>query len=247
MLPRALDPFQPQPAALAAEAVLSPTTDNIPAAPQPWFPYERHTWTWRGYRTSYYVAGCGSPVILVHGFGANAKHWRRTMPELARHHKVYAIDLLGFGDSEKPGDRGFQFTTEVWADQVLDFAKEFVGSAPVVLVGNSIGSLTCIIANARAQQVRGCCFSGTYVAAHRCMMCHEGTNICMCVRHPLSSSCHISVILMRMPLTVAPAPTSPGGRNGAWHGAAQHGGCDEQQGYRRGLARHPRAPSHLPH
>lgn len=32
-------------------------------------PFKTHSWMWRGHRISYAVAGCGKPVILVHGFG----------------------------------------------------------------------------------------------------------------------------------------------------------------------------------
>jgi pimeloyl-ACP methyl ester carboxylesterase len=42
------------------------------------------------------VAGdSGPPVLLIHGFGASAYHWRYQVPSLARNHRVYAIDLLG--------------------------------------------------------------------------------------------------------------------------------------------------------
>ena len=43
----------------------------------------------------------GSPILLVHGFGASAYHWRYNIPELAKRHRVYAVDLLGFGWSTK--------------------------------------------------------------------------------------------------------------------------------------------------
>lgn len=117
-----------------------------------WFPYARHGWEWKGHRINYHTAGCGKPVLLVHGFGANARHWRKTVPALvAEGYKVYAIDLLGFGESDKPGDMGFEFKTEEWRDLVLDFCLEFVNE-PVTLVGNSIGSLTCILAAAGAKE-----------------------------------------------------------------------------------------------
>ena len=37
----------------------------------------------------------------MHGFGASAYHWRYNIPELAKRHRVYAVDLLGFGWSTK--------------------------------------------------------------------------------------------------------------------------------------------------
>lgn len=33
-------------------------------------------WTWRGHKIHYVVQGEGSPIVLIHGFGASAFHWR---------------------------------------------------------------------------------------------------------------------------------------------------------------------------
>lgn len=37
----------------------------------------------------------GPPIVLVHGFGASAYHWRYNIPELAKKHRVFAVDLVG--------------------------------------------------------------------------------------------------------------------------------------------------------
>ncbi|KAL0437906.1 UNVERIFIED_CONTAM: hypothetical protein Slati_2273600 [Sesamum latifolium] len=111
-------------------------------------------WVWKGYTISYLVYPEGSsdaaaavnpPLLLVHGFGASIAHWRRNIPTLAQSHTVYAIDLLGFGASDKPA--GFQYSMEVWAQLILDFLDEVV-QRPTVLLGNSVGSLACVIAAA---------------------------------------------------------------------------------------------------
>lgn len=57
---------------------------------------------------------------------------RYNIPELAKSYKVYAIDLLGFGWSEKAL---IEYDAMVWRDQVVDFLKEIVRE-PTVLVGN---------------------------------------------------------------------------------------------------------------
>ena len=45
----------------------------------------------------------GEPLLLVHGFGASVGHWRKNMPAFAaKGYRTYAIDLLGFGGSDKP-------------------------------------------------------------------------------------------------------------------------------------------------
>lgn len=54
-------------------------------------------------RIHYYVGGSGSPVVLVHGLGGRAEDWANLMPQLARdHHRVYALDLPGYGRSAWP-------------------------------------------------------------------------------------------------------------------------------------------------
>lgn len=78
---------------------------------------------------------------------ANLGHYRRTIPALAAGgHTVFAVDLLGFGASDKPG-KSFAFSIDAWAQLVTEFTAQVVG-APVVLVGNSIGSLISLQAAA---------------------------------------------------------------------------------------------------
>lgn len=112
-------------------------------------PFEARFWQWRGHNVRYAVAGQGTPVILVHGFGGNAGHFRHLIAHLADEHRVFAVDLLGFGDSDKPGDAAYG--PELWADLINDFAAEFV-EEPAVLIGNSIGSLTALTAAAKASR-----------------------------------------------------------------------------------------------
>ena len=57
---------------------------------------------------------------------------RYNIPELAKKCKVYAIDLLGFGWSDKAL---IEYEAMVWRDQVVDFLKEIV-KEPAVVVGN---------------------------------------------------------------------------------------------------------------
>lgn len=54
-----------------------------------------------GTQLHYVTAGDhGSPVLLVHGFPETWWAFRRLIPLLAAHHRVYAVDLRGFGDSD---------------------------------------------------------------------------------------------------------------------------------------------------
>lgn len=105
-------------------------------------PLEKLTWTWNGHKIPYTVTGNGRPLLLVHGFGASIGHWRKNIPVLAgAGYKVYAIDLLGFGNAEKPA---LDYTVELWRDQLKAFWDTHIHE-PTVFVGNSIGGLLCLM------------------------------------------------------------------------------------------------------
>lgn len=104
-------------------------------------------WDWDGKRVHYISAGeSGPPVVLIHGFGASAYHYRYNIPEIAQKHRVFAVDLLGFGLSEKvltDYSGGY-----VWSDQMAAFLREVVAE-PAVMVGNSLGGYVSFATAAR--------------------------------------------------------------------------------------------------
>jgi len=116
-------------------------------------------WVWRGWQTRYtYFRALSkepwktTPVILLHGFGASIGHWRHNLEVIAQHHTVYALDMLGFGASRKASA---EYKIDLWVEQVYDFWQTFI-QQPVVLVGNSIGSLVCLAAAAsHPEMVKG--------------------------------------------------------------------------------------------
>ena len=60
-----------------------------------WFSYEGHAIFSR-------MAGQGQPLVLIHGFPTASWDWNRIWPMLVENHNVLAIDMLGFGFSDKP-------------------------------------------------------------------------------------------------------------------------------------------------
>ena len=105
--------------------------------------FEKLTWNWKGYKIQYTVMGEGCPLVLVHGFGASIGHWRKNIPVLASGgYQVFAIDLLGFGGSDKPP---LNYTMELWSELLKDFQAAHI-QAPTVFIGNSIGALLSLMA-----------------------------------------------------------------------------------------------------
>src|SRR5947209_6423913 len=89
--------------------------------------------------------GSGPPLVCVHGLGGAAINWMAVGHELARHYRVLAPDLRGFG--ETPLGRGA--STIDSNQRLLDrFIREVAGSA-AVLVGNSMGGLLSTLQAAR--------------------------------------------------------------------------------------------------
>lgn len=96
---------------------------------------------------AYREAGVGPPLVLIHGLGPGASHhlYDRNVSALARHFRVFALDLLGFGMSDKPD---ITYTGERQARVVGDFLREVVGQpATVVAAGAAAG----FVAHALAQ------------------------------------------------------------------------------------------------
>ncbi|MEA5464358.1 alpha/beta fold hydrolase [Leptothoe sp. PORK10 BA2] len=109
-------------------------------------------WFWRGWRVRYTylkptdpVAQRRTPMLLIHGFGANLEQWRSNLVGWGQQRPVYALDLLGFGHSQKPG---ILLGAEVWQAQVHDFWQAVIGQ-PVILLGHSLGALVALTATAR--------------------------------------------------------------------------------------------------
>jgi pimeloyl-ACP methyl ester carboxylesterase len=82
----------------------------------------------------------GSPIVLVGGFLEPSFVWTRVGPRLAAAgHRVYALDLDGFGYSQRRGPS----TLQEWSDQVQEFAKALKLDKPLV-VGHSLGAAVAV-------------------------------------------------------------------------------------------------------
>lgn len=98
-------------------------------------------------------AGAGEPVILLHGFGASTYAWRKVMPGLAGSFRVIAIDLNGFGYTQRPKD--FEsYTREGQADLVLR-VMDRLGIEKAHLAGHSYGGgITIWLASRHPERLR---------------------------------------------------------------------------------------------
>ena len=88
------------------------------------------------YHTRYWTAGDGGPVILlVHGLGGSVENWMANIGPLSQRHRVYAVDLPGFGRTDKA-----PLSHNLY--DLVDFIAHFmdaVGIRKASLAGNSLG------------------------------------------------------------------------------------------------------------
>lgn len=88
------------------------------------------------YRVRYAEAGKGAgKVLLVHGLGGSALSWTYNIGKLGRHFHVFAPDLIGFGESEKPSIRYDMDTFTRFLQRFM----ERLGIKRASLVGSSMG------------------------------------------------------------------------------------------------------------
>jgi pimeloyl-ACP methyl ester carboxylesterase len=101
-----------------------------------------------GVRLRVVEAGSGSPVILIHGLFVDHTSWDLVMPELAEGFRVVALDLPGFGASEKPPPSRFPYGIEAFAEAIADlYAGLELG--PAVVVGHALGGAVGLTLAAR--------------------------------------------------------------------------------------------------
>ena len=96
-----------------------------------------------GIRTHYVHAGKGDPVVMVHGGGPGASgehNWGKNIGALAQYFQVFAIDLIGYGYTDKPA---IEYTYKAKVDHLADF-MDAMCIERAYLCGNSMGSYVTV-------------------------------------------------------------------------------------------------------
>ena len=83
----------------------------------------------------YVDAGSGEPVLLIHGLGGSIESWTNNIGELAKSLRMIAVDLPGFGMSDKPK---MSYTIKFFRDFVVQFLK-LLQLEQASIVGSSLG------------------------------------------------------------------------------------------------------------
>ena len=85
----------------------------------------------------------GTPILLIHGFDSSLLEFRRLLPLLAKQQETWAVDLLGFGFSDRSVTSQIAYSTEAIKTHLYDFWKSYI-KQPVILAGASMGGAAAI-------------------------------------------------------------------------------------------------------
>lgn len=99
-----------------------------------------------GIRTHYLESGSGPVLVLIHGGGSGADafgNWKSCIPLYARHFRTLAVDMVGFGKTDKPDPGGYAYTQENRNIHIAGFI-EAVAKGAVSIIGNSMGGATAL-------------------------------------------------------------------------------------------------------
>jgi len=98
----------------------------------------------KGVKIHFLIEGTGEPVVLIHGLDSNARvNWQMpgTIDALAKDHQVIAIDLPGYGESDKPADPAAY--GEQWVDDVI-LLLNHLNIRKAHIVGYSMGGMVAL-------------------------------------------------------------------------------------------------------
>ncbi|MEH2254847.1 alpha/beta fold hydrolase [Nostoc sp.] len=92
--------------------------------------------------TTFVKQGCGgTPILLIHGFDSSVLEFRRLLPLLSGDNETWAVDLLGFGFTDRLS--GIAYSPTAIKTHLYYFWKSLINQ-PVILVGASMGGATAI-------------------------------------------------------------------------------------------------------
>jgi pimeloyl-ACP methyl ester carboxylesterase len=110
-----------------------------------------------GIGTHYLEAGSGPALLLIHGGGAGADswgNWKDCIPRYAPRFRVIAVDMVGFGRSDKPNPAEFDYSQAARNAHIISFIEQ-LALRPVNIIGNSMGGATALgVAMRRPELIR---------------------------------------------------------------------------------------------
>ncbi len=126
-------------------------------------------------QVGYYHGGRGNPLLLIHGSGPGASslgNWKAVLPALAERHEIFAMDLLGFGRSDrKPAPPYFDYG--LWVRQAGAMLERIPGET-VGVIGHSLSGSIALTLASTTPRINGVMTTGSMGAPFEMI---EGTRL----------------------------------------------------------------------
>ena len=98
----------------------------------------------------YEVIGRGTPLVFIHGWLGSWRYWMPAMEELSARYRTYALDLWGFGDSDKIS---MHYTIDAYVKLLEEFLDKLImESLRPTLVGHALGGVVALLFAAQAPE-----------------------------------------------------------------------------------------------
>lgn len=123
---------------------------------------ERIETEFEGHKVVYWTGGSGQPLLLLHGSGPGAStagNWRLVLDRLCESFTVFAVDLIGFGESGRKTQQPY-FDPDLWRRQA-GFMVDLIGAPQVDILGHSLSGALVLRAAARDDRIRRVITTGT--------------------------------------------------------------------------------------
>lgn len=101
---------------------------------------------WRFGKIRYLKKGTGAPLLLIHDLlaGSSLYEYKKLIDSLSKTNTIYAIDLLGYGLSDKPN---MTYTNYLYLQLIHDFIKNVIGKKTNVVVSGDSAPITIMLAH----------------------------------------------------------------------------------------------------
>lgn len=107
---------------------------------------EDKIYEWRFGKVKYRKKGTGSPLLLIHDLtiGSSSYEYKKLIDKLSESYEVYAIDLLGYGLSEK---LNITYTNYFYVQMVIDFIKNVIGKKTDIITSGDSAAIAVMAAH----------------------------------------------------------------------------------------------------
>lgn len=109
------------------------------------YDFNSYYYQWKFGKIHYTLVGSGKPILCVHSMnsGTSSYEFNKIVKSLSKSHRVYSIDLIGFGKSEKPK---LTYTAYMYVQLLHDFINDVIQEETDIITSGNSNSFVSMLA-----------------------------------------------------------------------------------------------------